>query len=662
MLMICGGYKAFVDRKGLDGDALVSTLGLDDYAEKEIKPADAIRLLKQMHADAEKQEYCYPPVLQENLQYVLDRISLIKVEVDLLAFSILLYTDPGMESCSFKLGRSHTPSFTRSLAKILGYPHRDVAEALSCHGKLALSGLLELSDTWTRDWINKINLMSNIASNMLVPGIESSKLFSGCFFIGSEPRLTSKDFGHIQMQYSLMKSYLEQAIQKTSGVNFLIYGQPGVGKTELVRSLVKELGSTLYEISLVGDDKPFRGSNRFASYQLSQQLLVHTPDAVIMFDEIEDVFPESGSHGSQRDNDSMVKKGLINNLLETNSVPAFWLSNTIKQIDPAFLRRFDYVLEMPAPTRQIREQIFVDYLDGVTVRSEWITKTCANRHLLPAHIEKAAKVARHIATDQAHENERILDNVLEGTQTALGILNDHAMPICATTYSLDYISANVDIEMLIDGLKQNGTGNICFYGPPGTGKTALGQYISEQLGKSLMVKRASDILSRWVGDSEKNIAAMFRDAAKENAILLLDEADSFLRDRRGARQPWEVTLVNEVLVQMELFEGLFICSTNLMDELDQASLRRFAIKVEFDYLTPTQAYNLLQQECGGEISDYDRERIALINNLVPGDVATVKQRLKMLGLKPTADAMIRELKLELGIKAQRLSRPIGFVQ
>ncbi|MDQ6959681.1 MAG: ATP-binding protein, partial [Mariprofundaceae bacterium] len=195
----------------------------------------------------------------------------------------------------------------------------------------------------------------------------------------------------------------------------------------------------------------------------------------------------------------------------------------------------------------------------------------------------------------------------------------------ATSYSLEYVSANVDVSGLMKGLKRSRKGNICFYGPPGTGKTALGQYIAEHLEQPLMVRRASDLLSMWLGETEQNIAEMFREARDENGMLLLDEANSFLRDRRGADHSWEVTQVNELLVQMENFDGLFICSTNLMDDLDQASLRRFAIKVQFDYLKPDQAWKMLRKECVGKATDKDRWAIIAMRNLAPGDFAAAKK-------------------------------------
>jgi SpoVK/Ycf46/Vps4 family AAA+-type ATPase len=99
-----------------------------------------------------------------------------------------------------------------------------------------------------------------------------------------------------------------------------------------------------------------------------------------------------------------------------------------------------------------------------------------------------------------------------------------------------------------------------------------------------------------LGETEQNLARMFQDAAADNVVLLLDEADSFLQDRRGAERSWEVSQVNEMLTQMETFQGVFVASTNLMESLDQASLRRFDIKVKFDFLGRDQivTYRILQ--------------------------------------------------------------------
>lgn len=108
------------------------------------------------------------------------------------------------------------------------------------------------------------------------------------------------------------------------------------------------------------------------------------------------------------------------------------------------------------------------------------------------------------------------------------------------------------LQEVAAGLVKSKTGRLCLYGPPGTGKTAFGQWLAETMGVPLLVKRASDLMSMWVGENEKNIAAAFRQAKNDGALLLIDEVDSFLQDRRGAKARWESSLVNEMLTQNEI--------------------------------------------------------------------------------------------------------------
>jgi hypothetical protein len=158
-------------------------------------------------------------------------------------------------------------------------------------------------------------------------------------------------------------------------------------------------------------------------------------------------------------------------------------------------------------------------------------------------------------------------------------------------------ASDTDLAKVAAGLSAARSGRLCLYGPPGTGKSAYGRCLAEQLGIPLQITRSSDLMSMWVGGTEKNIARAFRQAEQDEALLLIDEVDSFLQDRRGAQRGWEVSLVNEMLTQMESFPGVFIASTNLMAGLDQAALRRFDLKVKFDFLRPEQAWELLRRQC-----------------------------------------------------------------
>src|SRR5690606_33974617 len=229
------------------------------------------------------------------------------------------------------------------------------------------------------------------------------------------------------------------------------------------------------------------------------------------------------------------------------------------------------------------------------------------------------------------------------------------------------VESRFEIPRIVEALKVRGHGTLCFYGAPGTGKTALAEHMARTLGRPLIIRQASDLMSKYVGETEQNMAAMFREAEVEKAVLLLDEADSFLQDRRGAQRTYEVTEVNEMLQGMERFDGIFVCTTNLLDRIDQAALRRFTFKIRFMPLTPAQRERMFVTEAlGGDasrINDDIRRRLAALAQLCPGDFAAVKRQTDILAVEFSANEFLDQLEAEHRIKPEvREARGIGFVQ
>jgi len=142
----------------------------------------------------------------------------------------------------------------------------------------------------------------------------------------------------------------------------------------------------------------------------------------------------------------------------------------------------------------------------------------------------------------------------------------------AARYEPAWVNSPTDLCKMAEKLKLQPSGRILLYGPPGTGKTAFGHWLARQLDKPLILRKVSDLLGMYVGESEKNIADAFEEAQRSQSILMIDEVDSFLQSRSNAERSWEITQVNEMLTQIESFEGLFIASTNLNEELDNACI------------------------------------------------------------------------------------------
>ena len=349
-------------------------------------------------------------------------------------------------------------------------------------------------------------------------------------------------------------------------------------------------------------------------------------------------------------------------------VPTLWLSNTVTGMDAAFIRRFDMVFELPVPPRSQRARIVQAHC-GDLLDAPRLARVADAEHLAPAVVARASTVAHAIEADvgraaSANAFEHLVSHTLQAQgHRALPRHDPHRVP---GVYDTTFLNADADLAQVAQGLvaaSATGGARLCLYGPPGTGKTAFGRWLAEQLDRPLMVRRASDLLSMFVGEAEKNIARAFRQAEEDGALLLIDEVDSFLQDRRGAQRSWEVTQVNEMLTQMEGFAGVFMASTNLMGGLDPAALRRFDLKVRLDYLRPDQAWALLLRHCaqlGLPTPDApEQARLARLRQLTPGDFAAVLRQQRFRPLT-RAQALVDALEAECALKPGD-SRAIGFV-
>ena len=236
--------------------------------------------------------------------------------------------------------------------------------------------------------------------------------------------------------------------------------------------------------------------------------------------------------------------------------------------------------------------------------------------------------------------------------------------ILPKNYQLDFINTDTNLEELITGIKENQSARVCFYGASGTGKSAFGKHIAKMLERPFIIKSGSSLMSKWVGETEKNIAHAFKEATEEEAVLIFDEVDGFLAERGQAKVNWEVTQVNEMLVQMEKFNGIFIATTNLIDHLDQASLRRFDLKLEFKTLQPKQLEKIFISYCK-ELkietpTEQELHQIKSLKNLSPGDFATISRqsRFRKIG---SALEFIKRLKEEQRLKKLENGASMGFI-
>ena len=599
---------------------------------------------------------------QESLQ---DKLSIFK-NIDVIG-KLLGLTDAGKAILSYAVmleaftkfrqilastqQKSSTQQFVEIMSHLLNYSEAEIRVELNADSPLMAGGLIVIEPS-VCDIEDKITLLNGLSSIICQPHNDEAILLSSFLKKTSPANLTLSDFPHLTRDIDALKKYIGNAIkQKETGVNVLIYGVPGTGKTEFIKALSNELGTDLYEIAFSNEDgNPISGKARLKSYNLCQRILRDKNNALLMFDEVEDIFNTISIFNVDDDSRSQTNKAWINRILERNATPAFWVTNDVA-IDPAYLRRFDYSIKFKVPPKNIRLEIVRRYLGQLNVSEAWLESIASNEHMSPSQYENAAKLVRVSGEIESPSAYLLVEQCL---QKSASLLCQRRLPLRNTThtkYNLDLINANVNLDKLIAGLKTTPSGTFCFYGPAGTGKSELARYIADEINMPLIVKRASDILSMWVGEAEKNIAEMFSEAREQSAVLVLDEADSFLADRRDAQRSWEVSQVNEFLTQIEAFEGIFVCTTNLMDKLDQASLRRFSFKVKFDYLTSDQRWGMFNSELSRlgnsevSIASYEKH-VRLLENLTPGDFSVVARKVSLIKELANPEEFYESLVLE----------------
>jgi SpoVK/Ycf46/Vps4 family AAA+-type ATPase len=670
----CQGNDLWRDQAALDTGAFLTRHGtwagpyeegtlffyLDEYAKQSPKDIWAVltttqQWLAQVLAPQRS-------ALQDNVDTLAELLSLNPGERALLLYGALARYQRDLRTLLVEFKAHNAADAHAMFAQVAGVDRMQVAEALRTGSRLDRLGLLEslLPEHHITDLGDLMKISERLPSVLLRTYQHPQELMAVFARRAPDSPLTLDDFAFVADDARLLSQLLQSARRaQECGVNVLLYGPPGTGKTELARVAVRAAGLQLYEVeSADREGHCLSGRERYRSLQVAQAFLQGAPNAALLFDEVEDVFPtESNPAGG---------KAWVNQLLEHNPVPTVWITNRIEHIDAAFRRRFAYHLELKSPPPGAREQLVDKALAGQPVSELLVQRLKERQGLTPAHIHTALRFAK-LAQPEATTLDALIERQLAHADRAMGQAPAGAGRVHPVPYALEWLHTHsrYDLPRMAAALNARGHGALCLYGPPGTGKTAWAEHLAHTLQKPLMVRQASDLLSKYVGETEQQMAAMFAEAEAEQALLLLDEADTFLLDRRQAQRHHEVSEVNEMLQGMERFRGVFVCTTNLLDQIDPAALRRFSFKIQFLPLRPEQREALFTQEAlpGGQRGpDNWRQRLQALDGLSLGDFAAIKRQADTLQETLSPLDWLEQLEQEHRLKPEGRQRSqMGFL-
>ncbi len=607
-----------------------------------------------------------PDPLARNLDLLAARLRLTEVEKGVLAIRAVYEIDDDVRGTIDALEAKTDPRLARLLAAMLCETPAAVSSALDPRGSLTSLRLIDHS-TETASFSDRVQPIPGLVHALLSVHRSMESLLSFVVQLAPAPSLGDEHYPHLREHLELLTTYLGHALRaRQHGVNVLMHGRPGVGKTELARIVAHKVNASLYEVPEHNvASHPLQPGVRQQSYGLLQGLLARRRNCVILFDELEDVIPYGGQspfwiEGRR----SLYRKAWMNRLLETNQIPTIWVSNEISHVDTAFLRRYSYILKVEVPPRSVRRHHLACQLRSFEPAEGFIDRIAENADIGPSCVHAMRQVLERTSTTTA-QLERRFDLLAAERLDAMGAPRTRARYPFPDRWRREYVNADVDIEALTDRLRRSGRGNLLLYGPPGTGKTALAHWLARQLDRPLYVRRASDLHSPWFGETEQRLERMFREAMTDGAVLLLDEADSFLYDRRGAQHSWEVGHVNELLTQMECYDGVFVCATNFRDALDEAASRRFSACIQFSWMRPEQAllaFNDALAKLGIAVGDSGplHERIRRLDRLTPGDFTAAVTATQFMQQTATAEGLLTRLAEQCKGHHGNEGRAIGF--
>ncbi len=437
------------------------------------------------------------------------------------------------------------------------------------------------------------------------------------------PTLRWDDFAHLGTARDLTARLIggEQITPEDRPANVLLYGAPGTGKSEFVKTLGAQLG---YPVYFVGEDngkgnEPLR-KERIAALMISNAIGAAAEKMIVAVDEADDLFA-----GVDEDNAATRQgsKVFMHRLVERARAPTVWIVNDIRRLGPAVIRRMNLVLRFPRPGKAVRGRI----VERLATREKLFlddraVDRIASLRAAPALIENAIRSTARIRGSS--------EDALQILGSGLKAMGHHEISPAPEPIEFDASLSRADVDLCAMAAQIRAAPSralsFCLSGPPGTGKSAYARYLAHELGLEVLEKRYSDVVSCYLGESEKAIAAAFQEAADLGAFLILDEADSLLRDRGAARYSWEITQVNEMLTWMERHPLPFACTTNAPDLLDPATARRFLFKIRFLPMNAGQIAAAFLKAFKLKAP----EPILKLNLLTPGDFAVVARKAELL--------------------------------
>jgi len=507
----------------------------------------------------------------------------------------------------------------------------------------------------------------------------------------------NRDFDDIAGMEHLKKELREKVIQPLNGGGayseldvgvengILLHGPPGTGKTHAATCLAGELGINFALINTNEVTSEYLGVGVKAVKHLFAEARVNQP-VLIFFDELDAIAGDRSDRSQHHDRKQIVSQ-LLQELsaIDNEEIIVIGATNNLSAIDKAILRtgRFDSKIEVNKPDINTKAKIFTQHLPATPPSVDYSEFKRATQNLTASDIVTAAESTARSAARRAN---RTGQSVTISSRDVFDGIED----VCSNQRQLgnyvtqppakDFSDAagmkslkNRLYEIIIDPLENQHeyesfgitpeTG-ILLYGPPGTGKTHIAQCLAGELGINYLECNASELTSKFVGESAKNVGQLFNQATQHSpSLIFLDEFDALSTDRSaGPQTKSQRQLVNQLLQELSALQDsnetvIVIAATNRPADIDAAMLRtgRFSEKIKVPAPDSETRVRMLQAHLKAPTAEFDVERIQhLTDGFVASDmahVATEAARYAVRRPKKSAKKKVTQQDIEAAVKS-----------
>ena len=505
--------------------------------------------------------------------------------------------------------------------------------------------------------INKLlSYKSNVIYNEIITGRNRFDLSDTVMeYLSTDSKslldyLCTKEYGDYEIESFFLDEHIRNnamtMMKKVPDVKILLYGASGTGKTSFAKSLAECACKAPYTLD---ENENLWIASRCISY-----------DEVLIIDEADDLLNE-GMFDFMKDS----KKAKLNKDLDDIDKPCIFITNTLEYADKSVLRRFHYIIRFSDLSDKENAVLWQkNIIDIEKILTEQEIKEHAKKYSLPIGIVSKAVDSAVSCYRSKEKRKKMFESILE-SHSNLRNKNSITKFEPKSNFNMEFLNTDIasdTIKSYIEHYKNMEEKERCailFHGEPGTGKTEFARFLAELTGFDHKTVSVSDFLSPYIGKTEANIAKAFKEATKNNMVLIFDEADSLLSDRRGATRSWEVSQVNEFLAQLDRYKGVFIVTTNFVKQFDMAAMRRFNWKVEFKSIAQNkikQAFEYFFPQV--DFSGLD-DKFKNIQKITAGDIAVIISKVKFMENIKGSEIVDLAL-IEQKYKEQYFPKSVGF--